>query len=147
MYAVIPFEIYTPTNVILLEPMRNKVIAQSKFIKLLYSNSLFTMNGIFIDFTFNNMSIHKNHTKWRHSFNINGHDNKQIVDNIIKIENELLNLIHIPQTKKKICQDQLLNQYITLNNQCKSGNVILKISGIWISNTEYGLSFKYISTT
>tara|TARA_A100001015_G_scaffold320853_1_gene448816 strand:- start:427 stop:870 length:444 start_codon:yes stop_codon:yes gene_type:complete len=141
---LLPINKYQIQNTIFLEPTRNKIINNSYFIKILYSNSLFTMNGIYLyvplEIT-NVQSIHNN--KYKYIFNYN--QNKSVIQNLINIEETLLNKFNNNKYKRYICKDQLQNEYILTNKNIKTSQFIIKISGIWETETTYGLSFKFIN--
>jgi hypothetical protein len=99
--------------------------------------------------TLNDISCEKYYTKYRCNFNVLNH--KDIIDNLKIIEEDLLKKCEI---KDKIPQ-------FKINEQLKNGNLkvftdignkslctfILKISGIWETQYNYGLTYKFIKGT
>jgi hypothetical protein len=116
------------------------------FIRIIYSTHNFTLNGIYLLLTLNDVSCEKYYTKYRCNFNVLNH--KDIIDNLKIIEEDLLKKCEI---KDKIPQ-------FKINEQLKNGNLkvftdignksvctfILKISGIWETQYNYGLTYKFI---
>jgi hypothetical protein len=116
------------------------------FIRIIYSTHNFTLNGIYLLLTLNDISCEKYYTKYRCNFNVLNH--KDIIDNLKIIEEDLLKKCEI---KDKIPQ-------FKINEQLKNGNLkvftdignkslctfILKISGIWETQYNYGLTYKFI---
>lgn len=141
---LLPLNKYQIQNTIFLEPTRNKIINNSFFIKILYSNSLFTMNGIYlyipleIDST---KALHNN--KYKYFFNYK--KNTNVIHDLLHIEELLLQKFNLNKYKRYICKDQLQNGYIITNKNIKTSKFIIKISGIWETDTTYGLSFKFIN--
>jgi hypothetical protein len=119
------------------------------FIRIIYSTHNFTLNGIYLLLTLNDISCEKYYTKYRCNFNVLNH--KDIIDNLKIIEEDLLKKCEI---KEKIPQ-------FKINEQLKNGNLkiftdignktvcsfILKISGIWETQYNYGLTYKFIKVT
>ena len=78
----------------------------------------------------------------------NPEENKEIIQTISHIEEEILNKINIHnKTIKYNIRNQLKSGFIKIINEkytSSINNFILKISGIWETNKEYGLTFKFI---
>ena len=68
-------EDYNNNNVFFSEPVENTVIENSKYIKLIFSDSEIVMNGITIFFDINVLSIDKQFS--RKIFNFNYSDNSK----------------------------------------------------------------------
>lgn len=182
-------EQYDKNGVYLCDPIRNNIINDGNFIRILYSNSLFTLNGIYILFPLNVLSIEKYYNKLKCNFNISQH--KSLIEQIRMIEYDIL---------KKVCKNKI--PHYKIFDQLKNGNIkifndevsfwnedpvknnnsmtppssnelhtntshpvpsgfdggsknhaktineslefILKISGIWESEMNYGITFKFI---
>jgi len=146
MNIVKKIEQYDEKYVFFCEPIKNNVMNEGKFIRILYSNYNFTINGIYLFVTFNEVFCEKYYTKYKCNFNPSNH--KELIQNLKTIEENLINKYNfIDKTPQfKICE-QLINGNIKLLNdignkqQC---NLILKISGIWETQDKYGLTFKFI---
>jgi hypothetical protein len=137
---------YDDNNVFFCDPIKNIVINDSNFIRILYSTPHFTLNGIYFLITLQNITCEKYYLKYRCTFNVSLH--KNIIDNIKLIEENILKKYVI---KNKIAQFKIYEQF-------KNGNIkifndiepkintsfILKISGIWETQTNYGLTYKFI---
>ena len=141
---LLPLNKYQIQNTIFLEPTRNKIINNSFFIKILYSNSLFTMNGLYLYIPLeidNIKSLHNN--KYKYFFNYK--KNTNVIQDLLRIEELLLQKFNSNKYKRYICKEQLQNGYIITNKNIKTSNFIIKISGIWEADNTYGLSFKFIN--
>jgi len=137
---------YDENNVIFCEPIKNNIINDSYFIRILYSTQCFTMNGIYLLVNIHDITCEKYYSKYRCTFNILTH--KNIVDNLKVIEDDILKKYEI---KNKIPQfkihDQLKNGNIKIFSDLynkTSASFILKISGIWETHLNYGLTYKFI---
>ena len=137
-------EDFSIDNVYFNEPIRNSIIENSSFIRVIYSNELMAINGIYIKIDFDNVTKINDFSKQKITININ--DNLKIINYIKSIEIEILEKINI-ERKKKIYKinEQLMTGYIKhlIDNKYENG-FILKISGIWESENDYGLTFKFI---
>ena len=132
--------------VFFLEAIKNTVIDNSSFIRIIYSNNIFTLNGIFIKFKFNNVYLDYTNHRNKYCFNIDTNINS--INYIKDLERCLLNKINIPNKipSNKI-YDQLRSGFIKICGEQRNfiiNNFILKISGIWESEYEFGLTYKFI---
>ena len=142
---------YRECNIYFCEPIKNNVMNEGNFIRILYSNSIFILNGIYLVFVLNINSIERYYNKYKCNFDLSLH--RDMIDKIKQIEEGLLKKIII---KNKIPQfkisDQLKNGNIkifsdnieNIENNC---NFLLKISGIWETETNYGVTYKFIKIT
>jgi len=147
MYMVKKLNQYNNNYIYFCEPMKNNIMADSIFIKILYSNYNVTFNGIYLELPFTETCFEKYYNKYKYCFNIN------------KLNQELIN-------QMKHIEEDILNKYVSnkipqykINEHVKNGNIkmfcdnipqntnaiILKISGIWETQTNYGLTYKFIN--
>ena len=116
------------------------------FIRIIYSTSFFILNGIYISIQINYTSVDKYYNKFKCSFDTNQY--KELIEKLKIIEKGLLKksgiLGKIPQYK---IYEQLKNSNIKVFSDTfnKIDNTfLLKIAGIWETETEYGLTYKFI---
>ena len=116
------------------------------FIRIIYSTSLFILNGIYINISINYTSVDKYYNKYKCSFDTNQY--KELIEKLRSIEEGLIKKISIfgkvPQFK---IYEQLKNGNIKVFSEAsdKIGNTfLLKIAGIWETETEYGLTYKFL---
>lgn len=137
---------YNIKNVFYSEAIKNNVICDSNFIRIIYSTSNVSLNGIALDIPIINPTIDKYFNKYKCIFNIIV--NNQIIEQLTTLEYDLLNMYlckdKIPQYK---IGEQMQNGTIHFfaNNLKKNNLYILKISGIWFNETTYGLTYKFIN--
>jgi hypothetical protein len=146
MNIVKHLEQYKEDHVYFLEPIKNNIMNNGKFIRIVYSTPLFTLNGIYISFNIINTSIDKYYNKYKCSFDTTQY--KEFIDKLKIFEEGLIKKIgiidKIPQYK---IYEQFKNGYIKVfsNTSDKIGNnFLLKIAGIWETATEYGLTYKFL---
>jgi len=138
---------YDIKNVYYSEPIKNNIMINSNFIRILYSTHNIVFNGIYLLIQLYDIRCDKYYNKYSCSFNPDIH--KQLIEKLRKIEYDLLNIIKISNKKAyyKI-NEQLNNGYIKLFEYISNkavNNFILKISGIWENTTNYGLTYKFIN--
>lgn len=134
-------------NIYFCDPIKNNIMNEGTFIRILYSTQYVVFNGIYLLLQFNDMNIEKYYNKYKCSFNVN--TNKELIENIKNIEINILQKINIknknPQYKineiLKTGSIKLFNDVIPKNNI-----FILKISGIWETQTNYGVTYKFIKS-
>ena len=138
---------YDLNKVFFLNPIKNTVIDNSNFIRILYSNELFILNGVYLIIDINDISIDKHNNKIKYSFN--PEKNLEILNSIKNIEINLLKKINIKNKNMSTkILDQLDTGFLKISNEYNenfTNKFILKISGIWESIYEYGLTYKFIN--
>uniref|UniRef100_A0A6C0IER1 Uncharacterized protein n=1 Tax=viral metagenome TaxID=1070528 RepID=A0A6C0IER1_9ZZZZ len=137
---------YDDNNIFFCEPIKNNIMNEGNFIRILYSNSYFVLNGIYLLITLTDIICEKYYNKYKCIFNISQH--KEYIDSLKIIEENLLKKVDITG---KIAQykiyEQIKNGNIKLFNDIGNKTTcsfILKISGIWETHTNYGLTYKFI---
>lgn len=133
-------------NVFVLESKENIVI-NGIFIKILYSSDCFTMNGIFLHFPLINYDLRNFNGKNIVYFDVD--KNTDIITKFSKIEYDIIDFyLKTKDINKKIIY--------TFENQLKNGmmkfytsyftkkNFYVKISGIWETTTDIGITYKLI---
>ena len=137
---------YNEDNVYFLDPIKNNIMNNGNFIRIIYSTSLFILNGIYINLNLNYTSVDKYYNKYKCSFDI--FQCKELIEKLRLIEEGLIKkasiLEKIPQFK---IYEQLKNGNIKVFSETsdKIGNTfLLKIAGIWETQTEYGLTYKFL---
>lgn len=135
---------YDGNNIFFCDPIKNNIMNDGMFIRILYSSNYFTMNGINLLITLNETIVEQYYNKYKCSFNPLHH--RDIIYKVKNIEETLLNQINIPN---KIPQfkiyEQLKNGNIKIfsENTGKKKKYMLKISGIWETEKNYGATYKF----
>ena len=139
---------YDENCVYLCESIKNNIMTDSYFIRILYSNSLLTLNGIYLIIKLNNVICEKHYNKFKCAFDPVEHCEiinaiKQIEYNLLK-KSEIAN--KVPQYK---IYELLKSGVIKIFNEmesCENIVFLLKISGVWETQYSYGLTYKFITT-
>jgi hypothetical protein len=135
---------YNENNIFFCEPIKNNIMSDGNFIRILYSTHNILLNGIYLLIGLNEVVCEKYYNKYKCIFNPNNH--KDIIDNIKIIEENILKKIDIKKIPQFKINEQLKNGNIKLfNNIDKTEcSIIIKISGIWETQYNYGLTYKFI---
>ena len=179
MNLVIPIEKFNIQYIFFENSVKNTIIDDSEFIKIIYSNELVSLNNLYLSFKFNAQHFEENYNKRKYYFS-NRH--LSLIKNIVLIEKQILQLLNYTHLEPMFTiRDSIEKGYIqcmnnnnnnsninnnknynnynnynnnynynkNYNNQNKfsdnnSQQIILKISGLWITKTKYGLIYKFI---
>tara|TARA_Y100001970_G_C14132627_1_gene802565 strand:+ start:178 stop:642 length:465 start_codon:yes stop_codon:yes gene_type:complete len=133
------------------DSIKNTVIDNSNFIKIMFSNTDLYLNGFYVLITLENISVEKYYNKYKCVINDDNTNNKNIFQFMYKLEHELLHKYNNIKNKKLIITNQLKQNNIKLfieNKNIKETmysklQFCLKISGIWEKNDEIGLTYKF----
>lgn len=111
---------YNKNHIYFLEPKPNLLI-QGIFTKMIYTGEDFTINGIYLYNTLNENLLEEFET--------------QVLDHYANHTN----------TRKEPSKYAL--NAVSPHKKSRSSSQILKLSGVWENETNYGLTFKWIETT
>ena len=117
---------YNEDHVYFLEPIKNNIMNNGNFIRIIYSTSLFILNGIYINISINYTSVDKYYNKYKCSFDINQY--RDLIEKLRILEEGLIKKISIlgkaPQFK---IYEQLKNGNIKVFSETsdKIGNTFL----------------------
>ena len=144
MNIVKTIEQYDENNCFFCEPIKNNVMNEGKFIRILYSTHTIVLNGIYLLIHINDITCDKYYNKYKCNFNTL--HNKDTIDTIKIIEENILKKIEINKIPQLKIYEQLRNGNIKLFNEVNKSvcSFILKISGIWETQFNYGLTYKFI---
>ena len=154
MKNVILDEFFNTENVYFSEPVKNTVIPNSNFRRIIYSNSYVSLNNIHLRLQLDNIKISKFYQKFKCIFdyqNIKSHNDILKITNIeknilskIKIKDKLPKFSILEQARNGFIKFSMVDNHNKLNlNDINSINIQLKISGIWENNSEYGMTYKF----
>lgn len=148
MNAIIDKTTYNIDKVFFGEPIKNTIIENSIFRRIIYTEQYISFNNITLSFNLRNVYIKKYYNKWKCMIN-----DQIFVDYITNFERNILNKLNI--TNKKSCSaitQQVENGYVKLFSDIANQKsydsyiIILKVSGVWESVSEYGLTYKVCDT-
>jgi len=147
MNIVKNIEQYNEDHVYFCDPIKNNIMNDGNFIRIMYSTPLFVLNGIYLFISINHLSIDKYYNKFKCTFDT--YQYKDSIEKIRIIEHGILKKFNsyskLPQYK---IYEQLKNGNIKIfsdNIEKINNSFLLKIAGIWETDTEYGLTYKFIN--
>jgi len=137
---------YNDNCIYFCDPIKNNVMDDGNFIRILYSTSTFTLNGVYLLIRLNDIYVEKYYNKYKCIFNSNGH--KEMIERVKMIEDNLLKKINI---KNKMPQNKIYEQlkngnikiFSEINPKTATNTFLLKISGVWETDTNYGVTYKF----
>ena len=149
MNIAIKIKNFDVKNLIISEKCKNNVMTNSFFYRFYYSDDSFISNGLSISFNIKNINIEKYYTKIKCHFKKNDH-NTEIIKLLSNIENDILKQFNINSKPTHRLKEQLSQYFIKLFNDeyhkfknLDNLEILLKISGMWLTNNEYGLTFRF----
>ena len=147
-------DIFDINDVYYCKPIRNKIMTGGWFMRIIYSNNMVSINGIHITFSISGKINEVYSNKYKFIFDTN-HDTPKLIDRIKEIENLILKNCDInDKTPSYKLKDQLEQNFFkffqpvqTSKTQVKQNttltNFSIKISGIWTTDTTYGITYKF----
>jgi|TARA_R110002074_G_scaffold65977_1_gene156357 hypothetical protein len=149
MLLVISPEQYHNEYIMFSDKTKNNILSGGDFYRLYYSDPYFTSNGLFIAFSLKNVKIEKYFNKIKCHYD--KVSNRKIISFIKNVEQQLLEIA--PQNTKvptSRIEEQLNQNYIKIFSEEKlepikldNAKILLKISGIWADDTNYGTTFRF----
>jgi ribosomal protein S17E len=136
---------YNENEIYFCEPTKNNLMNEGIFTRILYTTPSLTLNGINLLIHLNDTVIEKYYNKFKCSFN--PYINKEIVEKIKMVEKSILNQVSITDKRAQFkIGEQLSNNHIKLfSDPLEKNNLyMLKISGIWETDYDYGVTYKFI---
>ena len=151
MFLIIQPKDFNKNFLMLSEKTKNNIMNDGYFYRLYYSDEYGTSKGLFLGFELQQVNIEKYFNKLKCGFNTTGNSN--IIGFIKAIEKSILDIMPEKQGKYPTyrIEEQLQNGFIKIfynNSQTTptkytSVKLLLKISGIWTSAKEYGVTFRF----
>jgi hypothetical protein len=150
MNIVKNIEQYDIKHVYYCDPIKNNIMNDGFFIRIIYSTPHFSLNGITLLVNLTDVYYERFYNKYKCVFNISTH--REIIEKISKIEENLLKNINIEgKTPQYKINEQLKKGNIKIftdNIEKNSNNLfMLKISGIWETDLFYGVTYKFSKIT
>ena len=113
----------------------------------------FRTKSIYIKFNLYDLDVEEYYSKIKCNFSRYDERNKLAIRQLTNIEHQILkNYIQLTQNPVYTIREQLMNYYIKLYHKDTNRiigrssklTIILKISGLWLTNKEHGLTFRFI---
>lgn len=139
-------------NKISFSDSKRNILMDGKFTKIVFSESYFSLVGIYLKINFNNTRLNTINNK--HILKLDKNlNNDKIIKSLVQIEFDILNYYKILfDTNKKInflLKNYLLSGNIRIymnDNNYEGMCYILKISGVWESEDEIGITYKFLKS-
>ena len=138
-------EQYDNKSVFFCEPIKNNVMSEGVFTRIIYSTQNMSLNGVFINFMLKDITCEKFYNKYKCYFNIS--INKDVVDSLKIIEEDILKKYKTSKIPSYKIYEQMKVGYIKIFSDTGNASQItfaLKISGIWETQMNYGLTYKFV---
>ena len=143
MILVTSFKQFNDFYIYFCDSIKNTVMVDGIYTRILYSSPSVVLNGIYISFTFKDVECEKYYNKFKLNFDIS--KNETSINAIKNIEELILKKYNSTKTPQFKLGEQLNCGNIKLFNSfnTKQLTMLLKISGIWENANNYGLTFKF----
>jgi hypothetical protein len=147
MNVIIEKNKFDVNKIIFLDSVKNTVINNGYFYRLLYSDEYFSLNSIYFTLDIKTRSIDRYFNKVKFIFDIQ--QNEKEIKIFEKIENDLLKKMNIPKKKpvfkiKELFRNNFFKLFHNSSESIYSNRLLLKVSGIWETSSEYGITYKII---
>ncbi len=136
------------------EPVQNALMSDSYFIRIIYSDNDVSLVGLMIPMYFNSITVLKSFNKSIIMYDLHSHRDmilkiSELEISILERYNHFLKMykkyqkspVYNLTTQLKSCSVKLFDDIDKNLDEC---NLVLKISGIWESEKEIGITFKFI---
>ena len=142
--AIINLNQYNENCLFFCEPIKNNVMTEGEFSRIIYADTCVTMNSIFLRMPFEVTGVCKYYSKHKYTIELTNEINK-----IKQMEATILQKMNKNHKKPQYnIYDHLLSGCIKISDtpptNLENVNIILKISGIWETETECGITYKFI---
>ena len=149
MILVKDIEQYDSNYIHFSNSIKNNMMKNGNFIKILYFTPLFKLNAIYLKINIINY-LNKNNI-YRNNYIFNPYSHVNLIEKIKNIEIEILSKIEIidkiPEYDLSLKMTSGNIKIMTDIIEEKFDNFIIKISGIWENGNHYGLNYKFIRGT
>ena len=123
------------------KPVRNKIKSYTNFYRILYNEPCYTIYNLMINIPLNSIITNTHNNVYRISFT------NQLLHYLFMIETDILKNINYITSKRilhNLYNECINKRYIIKANE-EIKNITLRISGIWESNENIGLTYKFIT--
>jgi hypothetical protein len=148
MNFVLNNNLYNQNYLYIMDSVSNNVLENGTFHRIIYSNSHMTLNSLIFKITFTNIEIIKTFNKYKIIYTDNSNLNTFVY--IEELENSLLNKFILQGTALSSIMDSIKTDNLKLYSSkhlesfYPNLTVYLKISGFWINNNSYGITYKFL---
>jgi hypothetical protein len=149
MNIAMPLSSYHPRNVFLCDPVPNTVMADSTFTRILYSDPDITLVGLHLQLCVDGARDEQYYQKTRTVFDVSA--NAGVISFVERIETNILDMVDIDKKRVTKLSDQLRHGILRSATHASwnstGPNFVLKVTGIWETDNEYGVTYKVTDAT
>lgn len=132
-------------------PVKNIIMQDGNFTRIIYSNSLFVLNSIILTINLHIVHIEKYFNKYKYFFDCKNENTRREIEKMSLIEKQILDRMQFPgKTPAYRIYQQLSYGNIKFYTESLPYNeeqkIYIKLSGVWETENEYGISFKFIDS-
>ena len=133
---------YNKNSIFFCDPIKNNIMLNGDFIRIIYSTGLISLNGICIILPFKILGTSKYYNKCKYEIELTTSELEQI--NLI--ETDILQKINIHgKSPQHNIYEHLSSRHVKTICDCDDPkSILLKISGIWETDAECGITYKFI---
>ena len=150
MYIVTNAEDVRPEYIMTLAPVKNTVMEQSNFIRLLYSDAVIALSGLHVRARLYASKVEQYFNKYRCIVDVD--KSAAGIKELVALERLVLVQASIQDRKPvhKIADQLRMGTFKLFSDETetpKGGRkciYILKMSGIWVTDSEYGVTYKFM---
>jgi len=128
------------------DSIKNTVLINGKFTRLLYSTSLYILNTLLLQIKMTDLSIENIYNKYKCIYSVD--KNMQYIKKIEYLEKKILEKIVSKKKRVYNIKNQLYSGCIKLFTnspiQQNKTEMVLKISGVWETYDEIGITYKFM---
>ena len=134
---------------------KNNNLMDGKFTKVIYTHAHFTINNIYFHFPIHISRRELYNNKYVVQYDINAERNKYILESVFMLESQILvaysNFTNRWKTSnmniyKKAIKGRLCMSEQSIKNEENPKYIVLKISGIWENDKEFGITYKWLES-
>ena len=141
-YLTIPLLELSQEGIIYHSPVPNTVMENSKFIRLGYSNADLTLNGIHVVIA--GVVPSSDHARGKCQCTFLYDNNSEWLEPLVQLEEHILSRIDGRKRTFRL-RDQVMGGHVKINDSAvEFTNMILKLSGIWVTSTACGITYKFV---
>jgi len=140
-------QLYDINYLYIMEPVSNNVIENGIFYRLMYSNSHMTLNSLIFEIHLEDVNVTKMFNKYKITYTNKSDPPFRFIETV---ENEILQKFEMGKTPRRCIMDCVKNDNIKLYSEKEllphydSLTIYIKVSGFWLNESEYGLTYKFL---
>jgi hypothetical protein len=139
---------YNSDCIVFCESIKNNVVNEGMYLRIVYSTPTFTMNGVHLCFTITPICVEKCYNKYKIVFDKTAH--KEVVEKLKYVEEDIINQSGTEHKEPHYkIYDQIKYGFLKFSMEDAIPitqhvmTIMLKISGVWETDSHYGVTYKF----